>query len=287
MPEASDPQELQGNAVRELVARSPLLVELGGRFADAGHQLHLVGGSVRDALLGRLGDDLDLTTDAHPEQILALVEPWADATWKTGIAFGTIGVQKQGVRIEITTYRSESYDPQSRKPAVEFGDSLDEDLVRRDFAMNAMAVALPDWNSPGAFVDPYGGMSDLAARVIRTPGSPTASFDDDPLRMLRAARFSAQLGFVVAPEVVEAMTERAERISIVSAERIRAELEKLVLAPFPRAGLTLLVETGLAEQVLPELPALRLARDEHHRHKDVSELSLIVREQASALESRL
>jgi poly(A) polymerase len=284
VPEASDPQELQGNAVRELVARSPLLVELGNRFEDAGHRLHLVGGSVRDALLGRLGDDLDLTTSAHPEQILELVEPWADATWKTGIAFGTVGVQKQGVQIEITTYRSEAYDSQSRKPAVQFGDSLEEDLVRRDFAMNAMAVALPDWNAAGSFVDPYGGMADLAARVIRTPGSPAASFDDDPLRMLRAARFCAQLGFAVAPDVVAAMTERAERISIVSAERIRAELEKLVLAPFPRAGLSLLVETGLADQVLPELPALRLEIDEHHQHKDVYEHTLQVLERAMALE---
>ena len=284
MPEASDPQELQGNALRELVRRSPLLVELGERFTQAGCAVHLVGGSVRDALLGRLGDDLDLTTDARPEQILEVVEPWADATWKTGIAFGTVGVQKNGVRIEITTYRSEAYDAASRKPEVSFGDSLEDDLLRRDFAMNAMAVALPDWNAPGAFVDPYGGMADLTARLIRTPGSPAASFDDDPLRMLRAARFCAQLGFSVAPEVVTAMTERAERLSIVSAERVRAELEKLLLSPYPRAGLSLLVDTGLADQVLPELPALRLEIDEHHQHKDVYEHTLQVLERAMALE---
>jgi poly(A) polymerase len=284
VPEATDPLELQGNALRELMRRSPLLVELGGRFTDAGHAVHLVGGSVRDALLGRLGDDLDLTTDARPEQILAVVEPWADATWDTGIAFGTVGVQKSGVRIEITTYRSESYDASSRKPEVRFGDSLETDLLRRDFAMNAMAVSLPDWNAPGAFVDLFGGVDDLAQRLIRTPGAPADSFDDDPLRMMRAARFAAQLGFAVAPDVVTAMTERAERISIVSAERVRAELEKLLLAPYPRAGLSLLVDTGLAGQVLPELPALRLEIDEHHQHKDVYEHTLQVLERAIALE---
>ena len=276
--------DLQSNAVRELVLRSPLLVELGERFRAAGHALHLVGGSVRDALLGRLGDDLDLTTDARPDQVQALVDGWADATWDAGIAFGTVGIRKQGSRIEITTYRSESYDPASRKPAVTYGSSLADDLVRRDFAMNAMAIALPDWKAPGAFVDLYGGMDDLAAGLIRTPGSPAASFDDDPLRMLRAARFGAQLGFVVAPDVVTAMTERADRLGIVSAERVRGELEKLLLAPHPRAGLTLLVDTGLADQVLPELPALRLEIDEHHQHKDVYEHTLQVLERAIALE---
>jgi poly(A) polymerase len=279
-----DLSELQSNAVRELVTRSPLLVDLGERFAAAGHQLHLVGGSVRDALLGRLGDDLDLTTDARPEQVLALVEGWAEATWDVGIAFGTVGLQKRGTRVEITTYRSEAYDRTSRKPEVAYGESLEDDLVRRDFAMNALALALPDWKAPGAFVDLFGGMDDLAAGVIRTPGRPEDSFDDDPLRMLRAARFASQLGFTVAPEVVVAMTERAERISIVSAERIRAELEKLVLGAHPRTGLTLLVETGLAAYVLPELPALQLEIDEHHQHKDVYEHTLQVLERAIALE---
>ncbi|MCW2499490.1 MAG: polynucleotide adenylyltransferase/metal dependent phosphohydrolase [Frankiales bacterium] len=270
--------------MRELVTRSPLLVDLGERFAAAGHQLHLVGGSVRDALLGRLGDDLDLTTDAHPEQVLALVEGWAEATWDVGIAFGTVGLQKRGTRVEITTYRSEAYDRTSRKPEVAYGESLEDDLVRRDFAMNALALALPDWKAPGAFVDLFGGMDDLAAGIIRTPGRPEDSFDDDPLRMLRAARFASQLGFTVAPEVVVAMTERAERISIVSAERIRAELEKLLLGAHPRTGLTLLVETGLAAYVLPELPALQLEIDEHHQHKDVYEHTLQVLERAIALE---
>ena len=276
--------DLQSNAVRELVLRSPLLVELGERFHASGHRLHLVGGSVRDALLGRLDDDLDLTTDARPGEVLEVIDGWADTTWDAGIAFGTVGLSKRGARVEITTYRAESYDPASRKPAVSFGDSLEGDLVRRDFAMNAMALALPDWKAPDAFVDLFGGMEDLAAGVIRTPGRPEDSFDDDPLRMLRAARFAAQLGFAVAPDVVAAMAARAERIGIVSAERIRAELEKLVLGPHPRAGLTLLVETGLADHVLPELPALQLEIDEHHQHKDVYEHTLQVLERAMALE---
>ncbi|MDX6217566.1 MAG: poly(A) polymerase [Frankiales bacterium] len=279
--------DLTANAARELVERSPVLVEVGELFAAAGHRLHLVGGSVRDALLGRLDDDLDLTTDARPEQVMALVDDWADATWDVGIAFGTVGAMKQGQRLEITTYRSESYDRTSRKPDVVYGDSLEEDLVRRDFAMNAMALKLPDWTAPDAFVDLFGGMDDLAAGVIRTPGRPEDSFDDDPLRMLRAARFAAQLGFDVAPEVVAAMTDRAARIEIVSAERVRGELEKLLLGAHPRRGLTLLVDTGLAEHVLPELPALRLEIDEHQQHKDVYEHTLQVLERAIALEDRL
>jgi poly(A) polymerase len=279
-----DLSELQSNAVQALLERAPVLVELGERFVAAGHALHLVGGSVRDALLGRLGDDLDLTTDARPEQVLALVHDWAEATWDTGIAFGTVGVAKSGRRIEITTYRDETYDPGSRKPEVSYGDSLVGDLVRRDFAMNAMALALPDWRGPGAFVDPYGGMDDLAAGVIRTPGRPEDSFDDDPLRMMRAARFAAQLGFAVAPEVVAAMTDRAPRLAIVSAERVRGELEKLLLGAHPRKGLELLVDTGLADVVLPELPALRLEIDEHHQHKDVYEHTLQVLERAITLE---
>ena len=278
---------LVSTAARALVERSPVLVEIGERFAEAGHLLHLVGGSVRDAMLGRLDDDLDLTTDARPEQVLALVEGWADATWDVGIAFGTVGAMKKGQRLEITTYRSESYDRTSRKPDVAYGSSLEEDLVRRDFAMNAMALKLPDWTAPDAFVDLFGGMTDLAAGVIRTPGRPEDSFDDDPLRMLRAARFASQLGFEVAPEVVAAMTDRAARIEIVSAERVRGELEKLILGAHPRKGLTLLVDTGLADHVLPELPALRLEIDEHQQHKDVYEHSLQVLERAIALEHRL
>ncbi len=277
--------ELQQNAVGELLRVAPVAVELGERFRAAGHVLHLVGGSVRDALLGRLGEDLDFTTDAHPDAVQALLDGWAESTWDTGIAFGTVGAQRRGFRIEITTYRAEAYDRTSRNPVVSYGTSLPDDLARRDFAVNAMAVALPDWKAPDAFVDPYGGMDDLAAGVLRTPGTPQDSFGDDPLRMLRAARFAAQLGFTVAPDVVAAMFAMADRLAIVSVERISDELSKLLLGPFPRAGLELLVDTGLAGQVLPELPALRLEIDEHHQHKDVYDHTLQVLERAIALEA--
>ena len=277
--------DLQRNAVRELVRASPLLVELGGRFSAAGHALHLVGGSVRDALLGRLGDDLDLTTDARPEQVLALVEGWADSTWETGIAFGTVGIAKRGSKLEVTTYRAEEYDPGSRHPVVSYGETLGGDLARRDLTVNAMALALPDWRAADAFVDRFGGLTDLAAGVLRTPGRPEDSFDDDPLRMLRVARFASQLGFRVAPEVVTAMTEMAERLRIVSVERVKDELAKLLVGRAPRAGLELLVDTGLASVVLPELPALRLEIDEHHQHKDVYEHTLQVLDRAIALET--
>ncbi|MFE2041705.1 CCA tRNA nucleotidyltransferase [Streptomyces sp. NPDC059477] len=259
---------------------TPVADDLARRFQAAGFALALVGGSVRDALLGRLGNDLDFTTDARPEDVLKIVRPWADAIWEVGIAFGTVGAQKDGYQIEVTTYRSESYDRTSRKPEVSYGDSIEEDLVRRDFTVNAMAVALPE----KTFIDPHGGLDDLAARVLRTPGTPEASFSDDPLRMMRAARFAAQLDFEVAPEVVTAMEEMGARLEIVSAERVREELNKLLLSTHPRKGLTLLVDTGLADHVLPELPALRLESDEHHRHKDVYDHSLIVLEQAIALE---
>jgi poly(A) polymerase len=281
---AHAPQSLtqaQQNAVVELVRLSPVADELGQRFAAAGFTLALVGGSVRDALLGRLGQDLDFTTDARPDDIERLITGWAEAIWDVGREFGTIAAQKSGLTLEITTYRSESYDPTSRKPDVMFGDSLDGDLVRRDFTVNAMAFTLPDHT----FVDPHGGLRDLAAKRLMTPGTPQASFDDDPLRMMRAARFAAQLGFDVDPTVVAAMTAMAERIAIVSAERVRDELVKLMLAPHPRIGLELLVDTGLADHVLPELGKMRLTADEHHRHKDVYEHSLTVLDQAVALEA--
>ncbi|KQX61877.1 CCA tRNA nucleotidyltransferase [Angustibacter sp. Root456] len=255
-------------------------LQLGERFAAAGHELALVGGSVRDLILGRPVNDLDFTTDARPEQTEQVIAGWADATWDVGRAFGTIGARHRDDTVEITTYRAEAYASESRKPEVAYGESLDDDLVRRDFTINAMALALPAQE----FVDPYGGLQDLAAGLIRTPGTPQDSFSDDPLRMLRAARFAAQLGFEVAPEVVAAMSDMAERLSIVSAERVRDELTKLVCAAHPRLGLTLLVDTGLADVVLPELPALRLERDEHHRHKDVYEHTLTVLEQAIDLE---
>ncbi|GLW12479.1 CCA tRNA nucleotidyltransferase [Microtetraspora sp. NBRC 13810] len=262
---------------------APVVDDLGGLFAANGHELALVGGSVRDVFLGRTGNDLDLTTDARPERVLEIVRDWADSVWTIGIDFGTIGVRKAGWMLEITTYRSESYDPKSRKPEVVYGESLHEDLARRDFAVNAMAVKLPARDSI-ELVDPYGGLADLAAKVLRTPGPPERSFDDDPLRMLRAARFASQLGFGVAPATFAAMRDMAERIEIVSAERIQAELDKLICGRYPREGLRLLVESGLAAFVLPELPRLRLEIDEHHRHKDVYEHTLIVLEQAIALE---
>jgi len=267
----------------ELDRLAPVLGPLGERFAAAGHSLHLVGGPVRDAMLGRAVGDLDLTTSARPEETERLLAGWADALWDVGRAFGTIGARAGDWQVEVTTFRSDSYDPSSRKPDVAFGDSLAGDLGRRDFTVNAMAVSLPD----RVFEDPHGGVLDLAHGVLRTPGRPEDSFSDDPLRLMRAARFAAGLGFEVAPEVVDAMTAMAERIDIISAERVRDELVKLVTSPYPRRGLTLLVETGLAALVLPELPALALERDEHHRHKDVYEHTLTVLEQAIDLEHRL
>ncbi|MFC5187074.1 CCA tRNA nucleotidyltransferase [Actinomadura harenae] len=268
-------------AITELLSRvAPVAEDLAGRFAAAGHELALVGGPVRDALLRRPTKDVDLTTDAPPQRVLELIDGWADAVWTIGIDFGTVGLRKDGHELEITTYRSESYDPKSRKPEVSYGTSLVEDLRRRDFAVNAMAVKLPGYE----FVDPFGGLADLGLGLIRTPGRPEDSFSDDPLRMMRAARFASQLGFTVAPDVVAAMTEMASRIEIVSAERVRDELSKLLCGAHPREGLALLVDTGLAAHVLPELPKLRLEIDEHHRHKDVYEHSLIVLEQAIAQE---
>ena len=275
--------EVQRSVTAELDRIAPVIDDLGRRFTEAGHELALVGGPVRDAMLGRRHNDLDFTTSARPEQTERLLKGWADAIWDMGRAFGTIGCRKGDWQVEITTYRSESYDPDSRKPDVDFGDNLAGDLGRRDFTVNAMAVRLPGRE----LEDPYGGVVDLAHRVLRTPGRPEDSFSDDPLRMMRAARFAAQLGFTVDPAVVEAMRAMAGRIEIISAERVRDELVKLICAPYPRLGLTLLVETGLAEIVLPELPALALERDEHHRHKDVYQHTLTVLEQAIDLESRL
>ena len=238
---------------------------------------------MRDALLGRLGHDtdLDFTTNAQPEQIVELLDVWAEAVWDVGIRFGTVGARIDGREVEITTYRSESYDAQSRKPEVAFGDNLADDLARRDFTMNAMAVTLPSME----FVDLFDGIADLAARRIRTPGTAQSSFDDDPLRMMRAARFASQLDATVDADVVDAMSAQAERISIVSAERVREEFSKIVMSDHPRVGLTLLVDTGIADIVLPELPLLRLEADEHHHHKDVYEHTLTVLEQAITLES--
>lgn len=266
-----------------LLEIADLLAPLTGRFAEAGHELALVGGPVRDILMGRGGShDLDLTTDARPEEIEALTTGWADHVWDVGMRFGTVGARKGDHHIEITTYRSETYDPDSRKPEVSFGDTLAGDLGRRDFTVNAMAVRLPTLE----FVDLHGGMRDLELGVLCTPGTPEDSFSDDPLRMMRAARFVSQLGFSIDPGVLAAMTAMAQRIEIVSAERVRDEFTKLLLGTDPRRGLEVMVQTGLAAYVVPELPALQLEVDEHHRHKDVYQHSLTVMEQAIALETQ-
>lgn len=270
-------------AAAALVRDGSLLTELGARFADGGFELALVGGSVRDALLGRLGvgDDLDFTTNARPEQVLEIVAGWADATWDVGIRFGTVGVRKGDRKCEITTYRTEVYTTDSRKPDVAFGETLDGDLARRDFTVNALAIKLPRLE----FVDLFGGLEDLEAAVLRTPIAATELFNDDPLRMMRAARFASQLEFDVAADVLVAITELAERITIVSAERVREEFSKLIMGANPRKGLAIMVETGLAEFVLPELGKLKLEVDEHHHHKDVYEHTLTVLEQAIELET--
>src|SRR5689334_4069426 len=262
----------QRHAVQELLRVSPMADELGRRFAAAGHELHLVGGSVRDALLNRLGDDLDFATDARPDETLRIVEGWAEAIWTTGAEFGTIGIQRRGLRLEITTFRADAYDRVSRNPIVRFGDNLVDDLSRRDFAVNAMAVSVPGHR----FTDPHGGLNDLAQHRLRTPGAPEDSFADDPLRMLRAARFAAQLRFTVVPEVLDAMTRMAGDLSRITAERIRDEFTKLLCGADPITGLRLLVDTGLADQFLPELSGLKLEIDEHAQHKDVYEHTLIV-----------
>lgn len=276
--------QAQTNAMQHLLRIAPVIDELGALFRDAGHELYLVGGSVRDALLGHLGHDLDFTTSARPDETHALLKRFTPTTWDVGKDFGTIGALARAEgsewQIEVTTFRADAYEANTRKPIVAFGDSIDGDLIRRDFTVNAMAIDI----ATRKFVDPYGGLQDLAAGILRTPTEPEISFSDDPLRMLRAARFSSRLGFHVATDVVAAMKGMAERIQIVSVERIQQELNGLLMTDSPRAGLNLLVETGLADYFLPELPALRLERDEHHRHKDVYEHSLTVVDQAIALE---
>jgi poly(A) polymerase len=265
----------------DLVAPPPAALALGAAFARAGRALHLVGGPVRDALRGRPSADLDFTTDARPEDVLSIVAPLAATTWTTGIEYGTVGALVQGVHCEITTYRADRYDRVSRNPQVVYGESLVDDLRRRDFTMNAMALSV---TGDRVFTDPYGGLADLARGVLRTPGTPEESFGDDPLRMLRAARFVATLGVQPTPEVVTAMRDMAPQLARITAERVQVELSKLLLGAAPRAGLELLVDTGLADVVLPELPALRMAADEHGQHKDVYAHTLQVLDQAIALE---
>jgi len=262
------------------LADTPEIALLARRFADAGYEFALVGGPVRDAFLGRDVSDLDFTTDATPDQILRVVAPVADAHWDIGREFGTIGARLGDHTVEITTYRSDVYDRTTRKPQVQFGRSLDDDLARRDFSVNAMALRLPDC----VLVDPAGGVEDLIARVLRTPGTPEQSFGDDPLRMMRAARFTAQLGFTLDPAALAAAVELAPSIEIVSRERVSDELRKLLLAPGAADGIRMLVDTGIAQLVLPEVPALRLEIDEHARHKDVYEHSLTALDRAIVLE---
>ncbi|MGH2785796.1 MAG: CCA tRNA nucleotidyltransferase [Actinomycetota bacterium] len=261
-------------ALRDPAAVPHVATELAEMFGRAGRTLYLVGGSVRGLVQGKLSGDLDFATDASPEQVLEIVRDWHEGTWTVGIEFGTVGLMKGGHRFEITTFRGDRYDPASRHPSVTRVSTIEHDLARRDFTINAMAVRLPDRE----FVDPFGGKADLERRVLRTPMSPEESLSDDPLRMLRAARFVAQLGVTPAEDLVEAMRAQRERLKIISGERIRDELLKIIAAPHPAAGLDLAVETGLGDEFLPELPALRLEQDPIHQHKDVYRHSLAVME---------
>jgi poly(A) polymerase len=280
------PRELAAQlALTALDERAPIIATLAAAYKAAGFKLALVGGPVRDAILGRLGNDLDFTTDAHPEDSAKILKKWGDALWETGAAFGTVAAKKGDSTVEVTTYRSETYDSESRNPDVDFGNSIEGDLVRRDFTINAMALELTG-DAP-VFIDLFDGVSDLAKKILRTPGSATSSFSDDPLRMMRAARFMSQLEFTVDPEIVSAINEMSGRLTIISAERIRDEFTKTLMSKNPRLGLILLVETGLAQIFLPELPQLKLEIDEHHHHKDVYEHTLTVLEQAMNLEVRL
>ena len=272
-------------AIRSLIERAPLASSLAQAFKAKGFTLALVGGPVRDAILARLGSDLDFTTNAHPLETKKILQSWADNVWDTGIAFGTVAGKRGDTTVEVTTYRTEQYDPESRKPEVEYGDSIHGDLSRRDFTVNSMALELT--GDEPEFIDPFNGLQDLAAKVLRTPIRAEDSFNDDPLRMMRAARFATQLDFAIAPDVLAAMKDLAHRISIISAERVRDEFVKILMSPNPRIGITVLVDTGLADIVLPEIPKLRLEVDEHHHHKDVYEHSITVLEQAMELEDRL
>lgn len=262
------------------LAENPVVRTLAGAFEAAGFDLAVVGGPVRDALIGRPTHDLDFTTNAMPDDILRIVKPISTAQWEIGRAFGTIGARVQGEQVEVTTYRADSYDGVTRKPTVEFGDTIEADLHRRDFTVNAMALLVPTVK----LVDPTGGVEDLIAGVLRTPASPHVSFGDDPLRMLRAARFSAQLGFRIDDDTFDAITQLRATLEIVSPERIQSELVRLMQTDDPVRGIRVLVETGLIEEFLPEVSALRLEVDEHHHHKDVYEHSLTVLNQAISLE---
>jgi poly(A) polymerase len=272
-------------AISTLIERAPESTQLAAAFKAAGFKLALVGGPVRDAILGRLGNDLDFTTNAKPAESKKILTSWADTVWEIGAEFGTIAARKGDIEVEVTTYRSESYEVDSRKPDVQFGENIEGDLKRRDFTINAMALELTT-ESP-TFIDLFNGITDLQNKIIKTPGKAEDSFSDDPLRMMRAARFMSQLNFAVDESVIAAIKKMADRLSIISAERIRDEFVKTLMSPNPRIGITLLVETGLADKFLPEIPKLKLEIDEHHHHKDVYEHTLTVLEQAIALEERL
>ena len=272
-------------AITTLTSRAPEATELASLFKSAGYKLALVGGPVRDAILGRLGNDLDFTTDAHPKDCEKILNKWADSVWDIGAAFGTVAGKKGEITVEVTTYRSESYDSSSRKPNVEFGKTIEGDLARRDFTINAMALELT--TPEPTFIDLFNGVADLQNKLIKTPGKAEESFSDDPLRMMRAARFMSQLNFEIDPSVLVAIKSMATRLEIISFERIRDEFIKILMSQSPRIGITVLVETGLTDYFLPEVPKLKLEIDEHHHHKDVYEHSLTVLEQAIGLESRL
>ena len=272
-------------AITTLTKQAPAATSLATAFKAAGFKLALVGGPVRDAILGRLGNDLDFTTNARPKESEKILNKWADSVWDIGAAFGTVAGKKGEITVEITTYRSENYEKDSRKPAVEFGENIEGDLSRRDFTINAMALELT--TDEPIFIDLFNGVDDLQNKVIKTPGKPSDSFTDDPLRMMRAARFMSQLNFTIDESVLVAIKEMAHRLSIISSERVRDEFIKIIMSDNPRLGITLLVECGLADIFLPEIPKLKLEIDEHHHHKDVYEHSLTVLEQAIALEARL
>jgi poly(A) polymerase len=272
-------------AISTLIERAPESTQLAAAFKAAGFKLALVGGPVRDAILGRLGNDLDFTTNAKPAESKKILTSWADTVWEIGAEFGTIAARKGDIEVEVTTYRGESYEVDSRKPDVQFGENIEGDLKRRDFTINAMALELT--TEPPTFIDLFNGITDLQNKIIKTPGKAEDSFSDDPLRMMRAARFMSQLNFAVDESVITAIKKMADRLSIISAERIRDEFVKTLMSPNPRMGITLLVETGLADKFLPEIPKLKLEIDEHHHHKDVYEHTLTVLEQAIALEERL
>lgn len=272
-------------AITTLTKQAPAATSLATAFKAAGFKLALVGGPVRDAILGRLGNDLDFTTNARPKESEKILKKWADSVWDIGAAFGTVAGKKGEITVEITTYRSENYEKDSRKPSVEFGENIEGDLSRRDFTINAMALELT--TDEPTFIDLFNGVGDLQNKIIKTPGKPSDSFTDDPLRMMRAARFMSQLNFTIDESVLVAIKEMAHRLSIISSERVRDEFIKIIMSDNPRLGISLLVECGLADIFLPEIPKLKLEIDEHHHHKDVYEHSLTVLEQAIALEERL